>query len=100
MALHYFTGTFEEAAHAVAQGFFLSFGRPIARAEGSALRTAAASVDRAHVLSETDTYAAPGRTTEPRDVSDVVATLARVWRVSEEEAARQIERNFRAYLGR
>lgn len=98
--LHYFSGTAEEATHAVAQGFFISFGKPVTRDGGEGLRMAASRIDRARVLAETDTYASPHRRTEPRDVVLVVSTLARIWSVSVEEAGRQVLRNFDAYLGR
>lgn len=98
-ALHYFAGTAEDATRALAQGLFISFGKPLTRAEGAGLRAIAATMDRARALVETDTYPLPGRTTEPRDAIDVARALAAAWGAPFEDAARQLERNFEAYLG-
>ncbi len=98
--IHYFMGDPAELRRFLSLGCFISFGRPILKPGSETLRTAARLVPAEYLLVETDTYPLPGRTTEPRNVVEVVAALADIRGEPPAVVAAQTAANYRRALGR
>jgi TatD DNase family protein len=81
VVLHCFSGDDAIAAEAVARGYFVSFAANITYPSADALRRAAASVDAARLLAETDSPFLPpqalrGTANHPSNLQAVLASLA------------------------
>jgi TatD DNase family protein len=97
--LHSFTESAEIARKLVDRGFYISFSGILTFRTAESLREAARVLPRDRVLIETDTpYLAPvphrGKKNEPGYVAHVAETLATLWGVPAEEAARITTENF------
>ena len=79
VVVHYFMGDELDLRRFLDMDCYISFGRPLLRPEHGTLRTVARLVPADRLLTETDTYPLPGRTTEPCDVVDLVHMLAALW---------------------
>lgn len=96
--IHYFDGTEDDLWRYLELDCIVSFGRLMLKPEREALRSLAPLVPLDHLLAETDTYPLPGRSTEPRDVVEVVRALAETRREPLEETAAAITGNLRRVL--
>ncbi len=86
---------------ALEQGWYVSFAGNVTYPKAQALREAAAAVDAARLLAETDSpYLAPqpvrGRRNEPAYVLHTVAALAELRGLDEDELAAQVDANANA----
>jgi TatD DNase family protein len=97
--VHYFVGDERLAAAYLAAGCVLSVGKPVMRLENAALRAAVRAIPAERLLLETDAYPLPGRTTEPRGVSDICRAVAALRGESPQALARATTGNFRRVLG-
>lgn len=95
---HYFVGGPELAARYLEAGCWISVGRPVTRPSETAVRAAVLMIPLDRLLSETDTYPLPGRTTEPRDVATVCAAVAELTGRPYAEVAQATTANFAAFL--
>lgn len=101
--LHCFTGSLDDAASFLDQGFLISFAGNLTFKNADNLRAVAreASLDR--LLTETDSpYLAPvphrGKRNEPAFVLEVTRALAALRNVSEEEMGRRAVENFTRFF--
>ena len=102
--MHCFTGTRDEARQALDLGFFVSLSGILTFPRAETLRDVATFIPPDRLLVETDApYLAPvpyrGRRNEPAWLQRTVAALAQARGQSVAELARQIERNFAAFVG-
>jgi len=97
--VHYFVGDAELARRYVEVGCWIAVGKPVTRPEEAAVRGAVRTIPLDRLLLETDTYPLPGRTTEPRDVSEVCAALADLTGRSYQEVADATTANFERFIG-
>ncbi|TKW61332.1 MAG: TatD family deoxyribonuclease [Blastochloris viridis] len=103
--LHCFTGTPWLAEQGVAMGGYISFSGILTFKKSQELRDIAASLPRDKVLIETDApYLAPdpfrGKRNAPHLLPHTCETLAKVWQVSTEEAAKITADNTRRLFSR
>jgi len=96
--IHYFDGAEDDLGRYLELGCLISFGRLILKPGREGLRSLASLVPLDRLLVETDTYPLPGRTTEPRDVVDVVRALAETRGEPPEETAAATTGNLRRVL--
>jgi TatD DNase family protein len=103
--MHCFSGTLAEARQALDLGFYISISGILTFPKASDLRDLAQALPADRLLIETDApFLAPvpnrGRRNEPAWVRATLETLAQVRRVSSEEMARQIAKNFESFVGK
>jgi len=101
---HHFSGSIETARRALDAGLYLSFCGPLTYANARRLKEAAQYVPLDRILTETDTPDLPpakhrGSQSRPHHVADVLAEIARLKGLSEEEVASHVEANFITLLG-
>jgi TatD DNase family protein len=101
---HCFTGDEVMARAALDMNFHLSFAGIVTFPRADSIREAARMAPSDRVLAETDSpYLAPvphrGKRNEPAYVAEVVAKLADVRNVSQEDLAAELTRNFTALFG-
>jgi TatD DNase family protein len=99
-ALHYFTGTAEEARFYAGKGFLISLHTSVTHPKAVALRDVAACVPLESLIIETDSpYGAPqayrGQRNEPAFVVEAAKQIAEVKRVSLQEVAHATTANAR-----
>lgn len=95
---HYFTGDELLAQRCLNLGIYLSLGKPLLREPG--LQQVIKGVPLESLLIETDSYPAPGRTTEPRDVRLVAERVAEVKGVTVEQVAQTTTESLKRLLFR
>lgn len=96
--LHYFVGDWPLAKQALDHGLDLSVGKPVGRAENTALREAIRRVPLDRLLLETDSYPLPGRLTEPAEVVGVARAVAELKGIAPEAVAATTTQNVLALL--
>jgi TatD DNase family protein len=96
--IHYFDGNEDELGRYLELDCLVSFGRLILKLGQQLLRSLSPFVPLDHLLAETDTYPLPGRSTEPRDVVDVVRALAETREEPLEDIASAVTGNLRRVL--
>ncbi len=101
---HHFTGGREILREALDLGLYVSFCGPITQAGARRIREAAAFAPLDRILTETDAPDLPaepfrGGRSEPWHVALVLAEIARIRRIPEEEAAAAVAANYRRVLG-
>lgn len=96
--LHWYSGSARALRRAVANGGYVSVNPAMARSERA--MALVAEVPRERVLTETDgPFVEVGPTpAEPGDVAHAIVGLARLWRVSTDEARATVYANFGAVL--
>jgi len=101
---HHFSGSIETARQALDAGLYLSFCGPLTYANARRLKEAAKYVPLDRILTETDTPDLPpaehrGTQSRPHHVADVLAEIARLKGLSEEDVASHVEANFIRLFG-
>lgn len=99
VVLHYFTGSPERAERLLKAGCYISFGRPVTRAQERGVRTAARITPLHRLLVETDSYPLPGRTTQPADVISVIEAIAELKQLPVAEVAATTSATLARLLG-
>lgn len=97
--IHYFAGSEEDLRRYLALDCHISFGRRLLKPEGAGLRALIPLVPADRLLAETDTYPLPGRSTEPRDVVELVQLLAALRNEPLRQTAALTRRNFLSLFG-
>ena len=102
--MHCFSGTLAEARLALDLGFYISISGILTFPKAADLRDLAQALPADRLLIETDApFLAPvpnrGRRNEPAWVRATLETLAEVRKVTPEEMARQITKNFESFVG-
>ncbi|MEG1823735.1 MAG: TatD family hydrolase [Cloacibacillus sp.] len=102
--IHCFSGTEEDAAAALALGFYISFAGPITYPKNQRLREIAMSVPLDRLLCETDSpYLAPqgfrGKANEPRHVRSVYEYLSMLKKMPLEEFSAAVKENGERLFG-
>ncbi|MEM2567178.1 MAG: TatD family hydrolase, partial [Candidatus Bathyarchaeia archaeon] len=101
--LHWFSNPISVLPKAIEMGYYISEGPPTAYSSG--IREIVKKVPATNLLTETDGpvryFKSPfnGKITTPAFIPTVVNAIAEVKRVSVEEAADQIARNFEEFFG-
>lgn len=101
---HHFSGSIETARQALDAGLYLSFCGPLTYTNARRLKEAARYVPLGRILTETDTPDLPpvkyrGSQSRPHHVCDVLAEIAHLKGLSEEEVAGHVEANFIQLFG-
>jgi TatD DNase family protein len=99
VVIHYFTGAAADLSRFLDLDCHVSFGRNLIKPNRAELRSLSAVVPLDRLLVETDTYPLPGRTTEPRDVVEVVEAIADARGLDQRTVAAWTVRNLREVLG-
>jgi TatD DNase family protein len=97
---HYFVGDAEMAQRYLDAGCSIAVGKPVTRPSEIAVRDALGVIPPGRLLLETDTYPLPGRTTEPRDVTEVCATVAELTGRGYHEVAATTTASFARFIER
>ncbi|HYA20798.1 MAG TPA: TatD family hydrolase, partial [Burkholderiales bacterium] len=102
--MHCFTGTWQTAQAAMAQGFYISFSGIVTFKNAAGLREVASKVPLERMLIETDSpFLAPvpfrGKTNEPAFVRHVAEEIARLRGLAIEEVAGATTKNFFRLFG-
>jgi TatD DNase family protein len=97
--VHYFAGDSDDLGRYLDLDCHVSFGRLALKPEGEGVRRLIPAVPADRLLVETDCYPLPGRTTEPKDVVELVQRVADLRGERMRGAARQARANLRAALG-
>jgi len=97
--LHCFSGTFDDAFNLMDCGFYISFAGNLTFKKTEDLRATAREIPLDRLLTETDCpYLAPvpyrGKRNEPAYVREVTRELAKIRRLTDEEAGNLVVRNF------
>jgi TatD DNase family protein len=103
--LHCFTGSLEEALHAVERGWMISLSGIITFKKSEELRAVARALPLSHLLLETDSpYLAPqskrGKPNEPSFLPEIAHCLAEIKNLSFEEVAQTTSENALRFLGK
>ncbi|MEM3581235.1 MAG: TatD family hydrolase [Candidatus Bathyarchaeia archaeon] len=101
--LHWFSNPISALSKAIERGYYISEGPPTAYSNG--IREIVKKVPLTNLLTETDGpvryFKSPfnGKLTTPAFIPTVVGEIAEIKRISVEEAADQIARNFEEFFG-
>lgn len=103
--MHSFSGSAEMGREFVKRGYYLSLGGPVTFKNARHSRDVVTDMDVRYLLSETDSpYMAPepvrGKRNEPANIPYIVARMAECRNMEVPVLAKQIEENWRRFLGK